>query len=55
MSVLSEHISEHNVQGFSARIATSTPSYTAHPIAELKILRDIRNVAPSKNPAIPRC
>ena len=37
------------------RNAISTPSYTAHPIAELKILRDMRSVDPSKKPAIPRC
>ena len=33
----------------------STPSYTAQPMAELNILRDMRSVEPSKKPATPRC
>lgn len=34
---------------------SSMPSNTAHPIAELRILRDIRRDAPSKKPTTPRC
>ena len=33
----------------------STPSYTAQPMAELKIFRDMRRVEPAKKPATPRC
>lgn len=37
------------------RINIKTPSKTAQPIAELKILRDMRKEAPSKKPIGPRC
>jgi len=36
------------------RINIKMPSNTAQPIAELKILRDMRKEVPSKKPEIPR-
>lgn len=34
---------------------SNMPSNTAHPIIELRILRDMRRDAPSKKPTMPRC
>lgn len=49
------HLAHVHYVRWDERNAISTPSYTAHPMAELKILRDMRSVEPSRKPATPRC